>query len=204
MTLEKKIGNLLFYYIKNKYKEYLSNNSLKYIEDDKLYDVVSDFYNNNDKDIKIFIRESLKKMLQNYPGPIVENILLEIFSDKELAINRVINEVKLFQDCNKEELENQILNNSYEVYLTPHEEEGLGLSLNVSTDEIKVIGFKKSKNNKSLPAENCSLIKIGDRLININNENVNDLGIDKAIKLLKKVNIDNKEITLKLLNKSVI
>ena len=93
---------------------------------------------------------------------------------------------------------------SYEVYLTPHEDEGIGLSLNVSSDEIKVIGFKKSKNNNLLPAENCSLIKIGDRLININNENVDDLGIDEAIKLLKKVNIDNKEITLKLLNKSVI
>ena len=204
MTIEKKITNILFYYIKNKYRKYLSDNSLRYIDKKDVRRIVSDFYNNDEKEIKTFIRESLKKMMHDYPGPLVENIILEIFSDKEIAINRVCMEIDLFQESNKDELEKQILNNSYEVYLTPDTKLGLGLSLNLTTDEIRIVGFKKGENNEKLPAEHCDLIKIGDRLVMINDNNIDDMGVNDALEMLKNISFKNKEITLKLLNKTTI
>ena len=204
MTIEKKITNILFYYIKDKYKKYLSENSLRYIDKEDVHRIVSDFYNNDEKEIKTFIRETLKKMIHNYPGPLVENLILEIFSDKEIAINRVCMEVHLFQESNKDELDKQILNNSYEVYLTPDVNYGLGLSLNLSADEIIIVGFKNGGDNKKLPAEQCDLIKIGDRLLMINDNNIDEMGVKDALEMFKNISFENKEITLKLLNKTYI
>jgi hypothetical protein len=201
MSLQQKIKNIVFYYIKNHYKNYLNTNNLKYIPEDDIEEVINQFYKNESKNLKQFIRTTLEKMMEdNYPGALVENIIYEIFEDEEFAKNRVIMEIKMYQENNKEELENEILNNSYEVYLTPNSEHGLGLVINIDDDGILVKDFKKI-NNITLPAEKCTMISIGDRLIKINEHDLNKMTIKDSINLLKNYNSKSEEVTLQFLNK---
>ena len=49
--------------------------------------------------IKIFIKESLKQLMgQDYPGDLVIlNVLINVFEDDELCVNRLIMEIKIHQ-----------------------------------------------------------------------------------------------------------
>ena len=47
MSLQEKVRNIVFYFIKKEYKAYLNKNSLKYIEQHKISNVVDDFCDNN-------------------------------------------------------------------------------------------------------------------------------------------------------------
>lgn len=202
MSLQQKIKNIVFYYIKIHYKNYLNDNNLKYIPDEQIENVINDFYKNESKNLKQFIRNTLEKMMENdYPGALVENIIYEIFEDEDFAKKRVIMEIKMYQNTNKDSLNNEILNNSYEVYLKPNKEHGLGLIVNIDDDGIYVKDFKKIDNN-TLPAQNCNMINIGDKLIKINEHDLNQLTIKDSIQLLKNYNSKcDQEITLQFLNK---
>ena len=201
MSLQEKIKNIVFYYIKNHYKNYLNTHNLKYIPEDEIKNVIDEFYKTESKSLKQFIRTTLEKMMEdNYPGALVENIIYEIFEDEEFAKNRVVMEIKIYQENNKEELENEILNNSYEVYLTPNSKHGLGLIINIDDDGILVKDFKKI-DNIILPAQKCTMISIGDRLIKINEHDLNQMTIKDSINLLKNYNSKSEEVTLKFLNK---
>ena len=201
MSLQIKIKNIVFFYIKNHYKNYLKTHNLKYIPEDDIENVINDFYKNESKNLKQFIRNTLEKMMDdNYPGPLVENIIYEIFEDEEFAKKRVIMEIKLYQENNKEELENEILNNSYEVYLTPNSKHGLGLIINIDEEGILVKDFKKI-DNLTLPAQRCGMISVGDRLIKINNNDLNQMSVKDSIDTLKNYNSKSEEVTLQFLNK---
>lgn len=200
MSLHKKIKNIIFYYIKIHYKEYLQKHSLKYIPNEEIKKVIDDFYLHESKNLKQFIRETLEKMMdEDYPGPIVENIIFEIFEDAELAKKRVCMEIQLYQDNNREMLEKEILNNSYEVYLTPNKEYGLGLVINIENDGIFVKDFKKI-DGIVLPAEKCDMIHVGDRLIKINEYDLNSMPIQEAVNLIKNYNSKTEEVSLQFLN----
>jgi hypothetical protein len=98
-TIQKNIKDLIFFYIKTNYNNFLEENKLKTIPDDMIDTVISKLYTERKEHLKIFIKESLKKLLKGeYPGDLVVlNILLEIFSDDELCKNRLITEIKLHQ-----------------------------------------------------------------------------------------------------------
>ena len=103
-TIQQNIKDLIFFYIKTNYDNYLTENEIKFIPDDKINEVISKLYTERKEHLKSFIKESLKKMLKNeYPGDLlVLNILMEIFSDDELCKNRLITEIKLHQQQVKE------------------------------------------------------------------------------------------------------
>jgi len=98
-TIQKNIKDLIFFYIKTNYNNYLEENKLKTIPNDMIDTVISKLYTERKEHLKVFIKESLKKLLKGeYPGDLVVlNILLEIFSDDELCKNRLITEIKLHQ-----------------------------------------------------------------------------------------------------------
>lgn len=98
-TIQKSIKDLIFFYIKTNYNKYLEENKLSFIPEDRIDIVVSTLYTERKEHLKIFVKESLNKLLkEKYPGDlIVLNILLEIFSDDELCKNRLITEIKLHQ-----------------------------------------------------------------------------------------------------------
>ena len=77
----------------------MSANNIKCIEDDKIDRVIGVLFESRKEHIKIFIKESLKKLLKDeYPGDqTIQNILLNIFQDEELCKNRLIVEIKLHQ-----------------------------------------------------------------------------------------------------------
>jgi len=142
-------------------------------------------------------------MSDEYPALLIENIIIEIFSDEKLAKKRVSTEIKLYQENNREELEQLILNNSYNVSLTPDKVYGLGLSLTVDSKGIIISGFKTNTEDKTkLPAELCKSISKGDRLLKINGQNIDDLPISEAVSLLKKFNYGDKEVQLQLMKPS--
>ena len=98
-TLELRIKELVQFYVKTNYEKYLSDNSLKCIPVDQVDTVVRNLYTDRKEHLKVFVKESLKQLLQgDYPGDLVIlNILLAVFEDDELCINRVIMEIKLHQ-----------------------------------------------------------------------------------------------------------
>ena len=101
-SLQKRIRDLIFFYVKTNYDEYLKEHKLKSIPEDKIDKVVTELYNDRKDHIQEFIKNSLKKIYESkpdeYPGDLVIlNILVEIFNDDELCKNRLIIEIKLYQ-----------------------------------------------------------------------------------------------------------
>ena len=99
-TLQKHIQDLIFFYVKTNYNKYLEDNNIKTIPDDNISSVVSSLYTDRKEHLKSFIKEGLQKILKDeYPGDLVIiNIYTEIFEDDDLCKNRIINEIKLYQE----------------------------------------------------------------------------------------------------------
>ena len=196
MSIQEKVRNIVFYFLKNEYKDYLTKNELKFIPEDDIDNVVDYIYIKKEKILKEFIRTNLKKMMKNkYPGALVENIIFDIFQDKKLAKNRIILEIKQFQDNSDSSL---LQNNMFNVEVLPDEKHGMGINLNIDNNKILVESFKKHpKDDNMLPAEKTGLIHEGDELIEIDNQNMKCLKIEKIINILKGMNSKKGTVTIK-------
>ena len=99
MSLQKNIKDLIFFYVKQNYDNYLKVNNVEYISEDKITEVISSLYLERKDHLKEFIKTSLKHVMkEEYPGDLVIlNIMIDIFSDDELCKNRLIVEIKLHQ-----------------------------------------------------------------------------------------------------------
>ena len=102
MSLQKTIRDLIHFYVKTNYNEYLKENNISIIQESKIDSVISELYDNRKEHIQVLILESLKKLHENkideYPGDqTIKNILLNIFQDNELCKNRLGLEIKLHQ-----------------------------------------------------------------------------------------------------------
>lgn len=99
MSLQKNIKDLIYFYVKTNYNNYLKENNIQFIQNDKINSVISELFESRKDHIKEFIKGSLKKLLKDeYPGDqTIQNILLNIFQDEELCKNRLIVEIKLHQ-----------------------------------------------------------------------------------------------------------
>ena len=98
-SLEKRIRDLIHFYIKENYDHYLKSNNLKTIESDKIQSVVNELYSKKKDHIQVFVKDSLKVMLKNEMPEeyIINNLLSEIFRDDELCKNRLIQEINIHQ-----------------------------------------------------------------------------------------------------------
>lgn len=98
-TLERNIKELIQFYVKENYNNYLQENSLQYIEDDNIESVVKQIYTERKEHLKTFVKESLKELMKDNPPNdlIVNNILIDVFRDDDFCINRIVLEIKLFQ-----------------------------------------------------------------------------------------------------------
>ena len=85
--------------MKENYNDYLNKNSLQYIEDDNIESVVKEIYTERKEHLKTFVKESLKELMKDNPPSdlIVNNILIDVFRDDNFCINRIVVEIKLFQ-----------------------------------------------------------------------------------------------------------
>ena len=99
LTLPNMVKDIVFFYIKHYYDKYLIKKNIKILSDSEIEEFISENYVNKQVKIKKYIRESLKKNLgDEYNGIAVENLLLEIFNDDDLAQERLRLEIKNYQE----------------------------------------------------------------------------------------------------------
>ena len=99
MSNNKLIEDLIIFYVKENYNNYLQENKISKIEDDKIETVVSKIYLERKVHLQEFLKTSLQQIMkEDYIGDLVlTNICTDIFNDDELCKNRIIKEIKLFQ-----------------------------------------------------------------------------------------------------------
>ena len=180
MSLQLQIRNIIFYYVKSNYNNYLKKHKIKFIENEKIKDVIKRMYIDKKKDLQQFIKTCLNEMMkEDYPKLLVENIIYDIFQDDELAVNRVSLEIQKYQEC--------ILNNickEYEVTIPIDNDNGIGLKIDFLEDDVVVKNYKRN-NNKKLAAEKSGKISIGDSIIKINDIDMIKLNTEEKVKIVK-------------------
>ena len=100
--LPQTISNIVLYYIKKQYNIYLKDNNLTKIPEDEIKTVVQSFYNEKELELKKFIRNTMRKNSPDYDRNLAmktgtEEIILEIFDDREFSITKVVLEISNFQ-----------------------------------------------------------------------------------------------------------
>ena len=133
-----KIKDIIFKFIKNEYENYLQNNNILLIKNDKIDAIINNFYEENKTNLKNIIRSDLKETYkEDYPSASIENIILDIFQDKTLNINKTTTEILYIQDKNLASFEIPIINNT--------------LNLNISiTNNYIIINSTNPKNIKNI------------------------------------------------------
>ena len=98
-SLEKRIRDIIHFYVKENYNHYLKTNDITTIQESDIPNVVTLLYTEKKSHIQIFVKESLQVMLQHEMPEefIINNLLSEIFRDDELCKNRLTMEIKLHQ-----------------------------------------------------------------------------------------------------------
>jgi hypothetical protein len=138
MNISDEIKNISFNFIRNKYQEYLQSNKILLIKENVIEKIITELYDTNIKVLKQEIRNTLKnKHKEDYPSAIVENILLDLFQEKEMNIANAIKEIILIQNNNLKSLTLPIINNSL----------NLNISLNDNYVKINSINSKNLKDN---------------------------------------------------------
>ena len=98
-SLEKRIRDLIHFYVRQNYNNYLEVNNITSILETDIPNVVEQLYDKKKDHIQVFVKDSLKVMLQDEMPEeyIINNLLSEIFRDDELCINRLTMEIKIHQ-----------------------------------------------------------------------------------------------------------
>ena len=96
---QKLIRDLILFYVKENYNNYLKENKIKRIEDSRLEGVISSLYTDRKEHLRGFIIKSMKEIIKyEYCGDlIVNNILIDVFRDDTLCKNRIILEIREYQ-----------------------------------------------------------------------------------------------------------
>ena len=193
MSLTVDIKNIISKFIMEKYQNYLQEYNILLIKDENINDIIIKFYEENKNSLKTIIRNDLKnKYNENYPNTSIENIILDIFQDKEFNVKKTVTEILYIQNNNLHKLDIPIINNS--------------LNLNISiTNNYIIINSTNPKNIKTIEEieiyEKISKYKflyaIGDVILEeIDNE-------EKITTIKKLINNKNKiNITLYHLKKN--
>lgn len=119
--------NILIEYIQDKYKTHLNDKKILLIKENTINEEIDKIYDNNLKEIKSIIRNKLK---EKYEAPAIENIIMELFINKDDNISKLCDELKILQDANYLELEIPIINNS------------LNLNISIQDNYIKLNSIK--------------------------------------------------------------
>jgi len=134
MNIIGEIKDIIFKFIETQYKDYLKDQEILFIKENELKMTLNDFYDKNSHEIKKLIRTTLKeKHKENYPNASVENIIYDIFHEKESNLQTIIEEISFIQNSNYKAIQIPIINNS--------------INLNISiVDNFIVINSYNKKN----------------------------------------------------------
>jgi len=180
--------NILIEYIQDKYKTYLNDKKILLIKENTINEEIDKIYDNNLKDIKSIIRNKLK---EKYEPPAIENIIMELFINKEDNISKLCEELKILQKANYLEIEIPIINNS------------LNLNISIQDNYIKLNSIKYNILNENNISDDdkekfkkiedyCFLYSINNKILqeyhdneklNIIKDSINNTEIDNKIKI---------------------
>jgi hypothetical protein len=168
------IKHIIFTIIEEEYKNYLKSNSILLIEDSKLLQIVTEFYNSNVKNIKSKIRETLKaNNSETYNSGLVENILLDIFQEKTMNIMKIVNELTIIQNKNLIQFTLPLINNS--------------LNLNISLVDNYVVINSVNPKNIAQHNELYESISKYNFLYSINNILLHNYYNEEKINIIKQI-----------------
>tara|TARA_B100001094_G_C17563618_1_gene499507 strand:+ start:49 stop:360 length:312 start_codon:yes stop_codon:yes gene_type:complete len=93
------IKELVSFYIKINYEEYLKENNIDKIEESKIRDIITEMFNIRKEHLLQFLKESLKDILKDeYPGDErINDIYNDLLSDRDFCITKITTEIKLYQ-----------------------------------------------------------------------------------------------------------
>ena len=96
---QKLIQDLLSFYVKKNYENYLETKGIQKIPEEEIQTVVNKIYIERKQHMKEFLKTSLKKIMkEEYIGDLfVTNVCNDIFQDDALCVNRIIQEIQLYQ-----------------------------------------------------------------------------------------------------------
>ena len=189
MSLNDKVVTILTYYVKQKYNSYLNQNNIIKIPDEDIYKVIHNMYETEKKNIEEFIKITLKEMSVDTisSNVMIDNIIYDIFEDKEIAINRATLEIQKYQ----EQLSNKLNSNKLYTEYLPVNNDGLGLQIDILENDIIIKGISETINMKK--------IKIGDSILSINDLYLTGTNVNHKIDLLKEQLKKSTKVKLTLL-----
>ena len=101
-SLPNLIREIVFFYVKYYYDKYLTEHRLTTMADEDIDAFIQQYYTNKDREVREYIRKTLKQNQGTaYNSIAVENILLEISNDPEMAKDRIKLEIQDFQKNKK-------------------------------------------------------------------------------------------------------
>tara|TARA_B110000008_G_scaffold278960_1_gene324297 strand:+ start:1235 stop:1822 length:588 start_codon:yes stop_codon:yes gene_type:complete len=176
---------IVYSYLKNKYKNYINEKKILCIKKSEVYDIISNLYNNTFKELKLHVRNEMhNKYPIDYPKVTIENIILDLFQNKEDNIIKMVNEINFIQNQNLLLIDFPIINNS--------------LNLNISNSNGYII-INHIKNNNNIAKETK---EIYDTIIkykfiySINNKILDDFNEEEKINIIREEIKDKKNIKL--------
>ena len=189
MSLNDKVVTILTYYVKQKYNSYLKQNNILKIPDEDIYKVIYNMYETEKNNIEEFIKLTLKEMSVDTISSkvMIDNIIYDIFEDKEIAINRATLEIQKYQEQLNDRLNT---NKLYTEYLNVSNN-SLGLQIDILENDIIIKGISEKINMKK--------IKIGDSILSINDLYLTGTNVNNKIDLLKEQLKKSTKVKLTLL-----
>jgi hypothetical protein len=101
-TCLKLIKDLIMFYVKENYNNYLKENNIESIEHKDLDNIIDILYTQKKNHLKKFIQDSIKELLKDeHPGDLfINNIIIDIFRDDILCKQTLKTEIELYQKNN--------------------------------------------------------------------------------------------------------
>ena len=184
MSLQFEITKIMHDLIKDYYNNYLEENKLILIPENEIRYLVEQYYENEKDYLKKTIRETLKtKFKTKFDKLAIENMIFEIFSDKDFAVNKIVRDISNYQNDNIIKI-NTIYKND------------LGLQVDITEYGVYISNVVKI-------CDSYNNINKGDYIIKINNQDLlsgdNNYKID-VLKNLKQ--ITEQQVTMEIYKNS--
>ena len=183
MTSANLIKKIIYEFIQDEYKKYLLKNKCLIIDSDKLYNILNNLYEENIKILKSKIREQLKEA-NDISNLSIENLILEIFSEKEQNINNLKDEIILMQNHNMRELKTPVLNNSLNISISIYE----------SFIKINKVNIRNIENYDEI----YNIINDYEYIYSINGIILQEIENESKIEKIKSIIKDTEEANIKL------
>lgn len=180
------IRKILYDLIEYEYKNYLINNKKLLINANNIKDVLYNIYDTNIKKIKTEVRIGIKNndQLKNTQDITVENLIFEIFSNKDDNINVIKEEIKIIQNYNLKKI------------VLPIIDESLNLNISIYESFVKInkINTKNIDNHNDI----YDIVSKYEYIYSIDNILLEEIDNEEKIESIKLLIKDKKEIDLEL------